>query len=119
MFDGVVADRTQSQGIPDGAVEFRGVPWSSVEFRGVPWSSVEFREIESLQKTQDLHVFTRAGLAHAGLQKSAQRCKRFGKVEWRIRGAERDGGIVNVWLPSSELSLMRGPLERVNGNLES
>jgi len=50
--DGVVADRAQTQGVLDGAMERP--------------------EIESLQETQDLHVFPLAGLAQAGFQQTAQ-----------------------------------------------
>ena len=35
---------------------------------------------KGLQKTEHLHVLPLAGLAHAGLQKSAQGCKRLGKI---------------------------------------
>ena len=52
MFDGVVADRTQAQGVLHRAVKHL--------------------EIEGLHKPKDLDVFPLAGLAHARLQETAQ-----------------------------------------------
>ena len=52
VFDGVVADRTQAQGVLHRAVKHL--------------------EIEGLHKPKDLDVFPLAGLAHARLQETAQ-----------------------------------------------
>ena len=60
MLDGIVADRTEAQGVLHRAVKHL--------------------EIEALQKPQDLDVFPLARLPHAGLQETAQNCKRIGKI---------------------------------------
>ena len=55
MFDGVIADCTHVQSIPDRAMKV-------IEFKG-------------LQEPQDLHVFSLPRLAHTGLKEAAQGCE--------------------------------------------
>ena len=64
VFDGVVADRTQAQGVLHRAVKHL--------------------EIEGLQKPKDLDVFPLAGLAYARLQETAQGLGRHQAVPIRL-----------------------------------